>query len=1587
MRSKKLTASQPDAHGARYDGFVTNPLTNASTPNDRYLRGARLAGENWSGRDLRGANLVMANLEAMVLNDALLGDAHMHGCRLRNASLSGGLLQGVQARDADFEGANLSQANLAGANLRCAILLEANLTGADLSGADLRGADLRSADLSGAQLEGALLDGADLAGAILDGATFLSVSASGARVQWTQGDLVEALLAAGAHSRPPLAIGRVAAVLGAAARTLGIAFGWLLGAVTTRLGPVGQILRKAGTPVVRVGSLLGSKSASALRRTKSIPATLGRGARTGLESGARQSQQLAARVRTEVQDRLQASAQQRQERRIQEAERATQARVEAAAKVQSRLPGGPGADLSGRDFSGARLNFAVWTGAKLTNAVLDGAALDKADLRAVDLADASLVGARLRDADLSESQLCRANFEGGRLRAALFGNANAAQAIFVDADLRHVDLEGTDLSGANLSGADLRGAKMRGAILRNADLSGARMPDVDLIDAVLDGAILNQADVAGVRWSGASVTGANLTGVLGLGAKERDGLRQLGASVDELHLERLLGRLGARPVQLGMGILALGMVSYLAARFAGEEAVNPAQLEVAAQDLRDSKPGEASKRYVELAAVARRVEDKVGYLVEAALMAEASSDTEEAEALFIQALDSAEGLPLVANETRLRLAVFLNDHQRWADSLEAVEPLVSEVDQPTEQRARAMVLYDQNRMALGVTDGSARDTVFSSMGDLSETQADLHLALAELYTNSGDTTAAMLELDTAAGLDVPDDLRIRLMETRARTQDRAGDYEGAIVTWMTVIEAAEEGSIAAQAAPLAIADLHLRQGRTKDAIRHLSTALSIATDDRVRGRALLVQARVAEKQGRAEEAIEAYRTVIGIEELDSETLDEARISLAAVVLADGSAPEATAMLADLAPNALIEVMAHAKLGEARQLLDEGDAALAHPIYEALANDSATPTMIRRAARAGLGEALAQMGELRDALDLWRELLAQPATTHDRLQLELLVANGLLQGGKRKEAATAFRSLADAENKETSVQGLLGLAEVARSASERARAKSLYRQVADQQVDSVWKVRALQELADMAAEDGDPETVVALSRELVGALPPGHISAPEARLSLIGALSQTDALEEANQLCRVAISAAPNPRAAASARVLCAEVRERSGDWEGALSTYTDVLNSDSLDDVLTDAALGVARCGFALRKPAGVLAPIEQTLASVKAPALRLPLLTMHIRALESLNRSVELSAAKAERDALAEQVPEIAWMAFVEDAGQARSSGQSEAAAATLQQALNLPITNRQRATVLVELGSAMVDLARLEEGRSRFETALEVVDEDSPEAFYAGMGLAEIERRNGRPRLALERLSALTPPDASERRSLLTARATALTEAQDDGAEAAWKALADLSETDPGARYAALKGQADSLVAADAPSEAMVLYAQARKIAMEDWQEGWAGIGLATAMANTEDFEGAAILLDELLLHSDPEVRLEASLRRSQLAADQGDWPAAVKSLNPEHAIALGPAWDASATGARARALVGAGDSNGAEAAWRALARRWPDQEEAVLPAWLGLAQLSMDTGATKDAHHWARKAFKEARDPGYKAQAEAIVSALKE
>jgi uncharacterized protein YjbI with pentapeptide repeats/tetratricopeptide (TPR) repeat protein len=795
-RGNTWKTHQTEPAGPGYDGVVKPSAGHVPLGPDRDLRGCARAGGDLSGQDLRAADLIASNLEAANLTRCELSGARLHSARLRRATLKQAVLHRASARDADLENADLQQADMREIDLRSAILLEADLRGANLTGANLAGADLRHANLMGAILDGACLDGADLAGARIDGISLAGISARAARIQTDEStELARALQAAGAQHRPPLAIGRFAALLGVVVVSALNAFPTLFRFVWSAALPARRVLGPTLAPILPSFRRLFEFTAGVSSTTLGIPRATIRAVQSSstwfakaMGTQAHRSRDLAARMRSDVQERLRLAALNRQEQSQLKSERLQRVRADRAARAQASLPGGPGANLQGSDFRGQRLAFAVWNEAQLQDARLDGAQLDKADLRKAMMNNAQLLGVRMRDADLRGATLSNANLEGARMRGALLSGLHAQLSNWTDADLRNADLRGADLTGAILTGADLRGARLSGTNLTRANLTGVRMPDVDLVDSILDYAILEQADVAGARWVGTSVNQTDLTGTIGLAARQRDLLRQRGAQVDDIHLERLLGRIGTRPVQMGMGILALGMGTYLAARFAGTDVINPAQLEVQAQSLREEDPQAASQRYVELAGLARRVEDQVGYLVEASMLAELAGDTDDAEAQLREALEAAQELPLLASETRLQLALFLHNHQQWGDSFAAVETLVTEIDQPTEQRARAIVLYDKNRDALGLTDAGPREGVFSSMGDLPETQADLHLALAELYTNDGDTTRALAEVETASGLDVPEDLQIRLLESRARIHDRSGNYAAATRTWSIVLE-------------------------------------------------------------------------------------------------------------------------------------------------------------------------------------------------------------------------------------------------------------------------------------------------------------------------------------------------------------------------------------------------------------------------------------------------------------------------------------------------------------------------------------------------------------------------------------------------------------------------------------------------------------------------------------------------------------------------------------------------------------------------------------------------------------------------------
>ncbi|MEV4054894.1 pentapeptide repeat-containing protein [Amycolatopsis sp. NPDC049688] len=139
-----------------------------------------------------------------------------------------------------------------------------------------------------------------------------------------------------------------------------------------------------------------------------------------------------------------------------------------------------GKDLGTR-FDGAFLQATNLSGAKLVLAQFANAVILQAILRESDLRYASFAAVR---------ELAGADFTGSKLDFAIFSGVNVNGADFTAASLRYADLSNADfqyanLRGADLRNADLRGAKLSGADLRGADLRGAEMDGADLTGADL----------------------------------------------------------------------------------------------------------------------------------------------------------------------------------------------------------------------------------------------------------------------------------------------------------------------------------------------------------------------------------------------------------------------------------------------------------------------------------------------------------------------------------------------------------------------------------------------------------------------------------------------------------------------------------------------------------------------------------------------------------------------------------------------------------------------------------------------------------------------------------------------------------------------------------------------------------------------------------------------------------------------------------------------------------------------------------------------------------------------------------------------
>jgi uncharacterized protein YjbI with pentapeptide repeats/predicted negative regulator of RcsB-dependent stress response len=1252
---------------------------------------------------------------------------------------------------------------------------------------------------------------------------------------------------------------------------------------------------------------------------------------------------------------------------------------------------GAGAQLEGADLRGLRLDRREWPEARLAGANLSSVRMREAVLHRADLAGATLESARLSGADLSESDLTEAILDGSRLRLSSLQGACLHRARLVDADLRGADLTDADLRDADLTGADLRQTRLDGADLTGANLSAARLSDLDLADACLDGALLDQADLAGTDFSRASLDKTDLSGALGLSGRDREQLARAGARTRDEALDQLVGRVASRQVRTAAAVLAIGVGAYLGARFLAASEPDPAALESLAEEQRDGDPLAAASTYEELARSSQRLGDRVGYLLEAAALAERGGARDQAGRLIGEALEEAGDDPALGTDVRLRAARLHAAQGEWSELMVMVEPVLRSGGLPVDLRARAMVLYREAAEQAG-TEPTLAEEVLESLSEIPESEADLRMAIADIRSAEGNLPAALAELDRVSTLELSEEVHLRALEARARILDRDGQSSDAAAAWAALMEAAPEGSPTWQAARLALADLRHRMGETTVARTLVRALLDPATDDRIRARALLVSGRLLEQEGDTDGARTRFQEALEVEEVEPETREEARMSLARLLLGSGDEAAIAAALDSLPAEAREGILLHARLGEARSLLDQGRAAAALDVYETILDRAPDDRSAVRAARAGQAECLATMGQLTEAVAIWRAQLADNPTEEERAWLELQLAHGLLQGGDTEEARSAFASLSASADADTRDQGALGLAEVARRAGERERARSLYEQVARRATDAAFQVQAWQELADMAVEDGEDDEAQAAWRGVLGAVAPGSPAAAEARMALMLHLAERGELDRAVALCEETLASAAPPQRG-PAHLACGELLERGGQAQPAVEHYQAALSMTIPIDQRADAALGLARLHTDAGRPSAAAAVLATTLEEVEAAELRLPLLSARIQALDALTAddptaSAARDEARAEQRSLVSAAPALAGPILLDAAQRARAAGNIDEAVSLFGEAASLPADPAWTAGAQIELGDTLLDDGQARAAGEAYARVLsmELTEDDPTLAFAAGMGAASAQAQQGDPEGAVELLLALDPPDPRARQWWLESQASAHQQAGDmEAALGVWTELAELVSQDSPALAGALRGRADALLALDRPEDALSVFREAQTHTADPSLIGWLRLGEAASLRESGQQEAALALLSGLSEHPDAEVQLQARIRRAQAFSAAERWQDALAEIADVGATALGPGWDATLAETRAAAWTALGELERARAEWQRLARAWPEDEEALLPAWLGLAHVAAASGDEERARVLAARALDGTKDPVYRAQALALMDDL--
>jgi tetratricopeptide (TPR) repeat protein len=260
----------------------------------------------------------------------------------------------------------------------------------------------------------------------------------------------------------------------------------------------------------------------------------------------------------------------------------------------------------------------------------------------------------------------------------------------------------------------------------------------------------------------------------------------------------------------------------------------------------------------------------------------------------------------------------------------------------------------------------------------------------------------------------------------------------------------------------------------------------------------------------------------------------------------------------------------------------------------------------------------------------------------------------------------------------------------------------------------------------------------------------------------------------------------------------------------------------------------------------------------------------------------------------------------------------------------------------------------------RIAYETVLARYGNLVDTRFECQMGLAHVDRLEGKTASALERYGAVEAADVGS--DIWRLEQLAQTHWELDDAQAARQAYEYIQDRYPdqaAALTASKNGLANIARAAGDLELARGLFNQVAELARESSQREWAKLSAAGILSEQGRYDDAFFALREVVATtSDPEVTLHAKLGMAAVFQEKGRFEQALELLDTADVDNLGPAWAASLTQAQVSSELALGKLDTAEARWLDLLNHWSDHDEAKSQAQLGLAEIALQKGKHQEA-----------------------------